>query len=166
MKTQLQEDLNKNKIHHLADIRRVNHIDKLEKLGLPKNKYVIVSSGVMALYGIRENDDLDISVTPDLIYRILKMTKFNVKMYKAKEDHHIFPLFPICRLFDGKIEIGFRTFISSIHQLIRDATSYKGHLFLSFDHLINWKKDIGRKKDLDDIKLIERFCKKHKINIK
>ena len=44
----------------------MNHLDELKALNLPTGKFAIFGSGPMAVRGIRESQDLDILVRPDL----------------------------------------------------------------------------------------------------
>lgn len=41
-------------------------IDKLKQLSLPPDQYAVISSGVLAVRGIRKADDLDLVVTDSL----------------------------------------------------------------------------------------------------
>jgi len=138
------------------DIKKVRHIDKLKSLGLPSNKCVIVSSGVLALYGIRQNDDLDISVTKDLFFKVLRLAGYKVKLYNATKESWFPTNYPVCQLFDGDIEIGFRSFTAPVPQLIEEANNVKGVNFLNLNRLIEWKKAINRPKDLKDIKNLKK----------
>ena len=64
-------------------------LSELDKLKLPKDKYIIFGSGPLAVRGIRESKGLDIIVTPDLWDKLVK---------KYKSD---------CRVIRiGRIEIG------------------------------------------------------------
>ena len=44
----------------------MKYLDELAKLGLPKYQFAIFGSGPMGIRGLRECDDLDIIVKPDL----------------------------------------------------------------------------------------------------
>ena len=153
-------------IENFVNIKRVNHLNELKLLNLPKDQFVIVSSGVMSLFGIRENDDIDISVTKKLFWYVLKQSKFHMQFYKKADENSFFPSnYPICRFFDGSVEIGFRTFTAPIQNLIDSAYNIDGYNFLNFERLIQWKLAINRPKDINDIKLIQNFCNKHNIQI-
>ena len=46
--------------------RAMNVIAEVKKLRLPFGQYVVIGSGIMAQLGLREANDVDIAVTPDL----------------------------------------------------------------------------------------------------
>ena len=58
------------------------YLKKLDELNLDKNRYCVISSGIMLLYGLRETtEDIDIKIRPDyangyfnkgLVYKIMK----------------------------------------------------------------------------------------------
>ena len=45
-------------------------IAEVKKLGLPLGQYVVIGSGIMAQLGLREANDVDIAVTPDLYAKL------------------------------------------------------------------------------------------------
>ncbi|KKN09484.1 hypothetical protein LCGC14_1046250, partial [marine sediment metagenome] len=47
-------------------IDRVQHIDKLEEIGLPRDQYALTGGAWLAIMQIRENKDIDIVVTEEL----------------------------------------------------------------------------------------------------
>ena len=47
-------------------MNKVEYIKKLEALNLDKDRYCIISGGVMLLYGLKEKtEDIDIKIKPD-----------------------------------------------------------------------------------------------------
>ena len=44
----------------------IKYLDELKSLNLPKGKFAIFGSGPLSVRGLRENEDLDVLVTPDL----------------------------------------------------------------------------------------------------
>lgn len=48
-------------------IERIQFIEELFKLGLPKNEYIICGSAWLALLGVRKNNDLDLIVSTKLM---------------------------------------------------------------------------------------------------
>lgn len=121
-------------------------LQKLEKLNLPKDKFVVFGSAVLAAHGIRGARDLDLVVTRDLFDKLTEK-------------------FPLDNLEDGsprilidEIEImrdpgfGFDT-----EEWIKNADVIDGVRFVRLEDLMEWKKKMGREKDLKDIKLIEDY---------
>ena len=52
----------------------VNHLHHLDDLGIPTDHYTICQSGILALMGIRMNDDIDIVISSEL-RKYLKSTQ-------------------------------------------------------------------------------------------
>lgn len=48
----------------------MNILQKIKELNLPSDQYVIIGSGTMDVLGIREAQDIDISVTKELFNKI------------------------------------------------------------------------------------------------
>ncbi len=51
--------------------RTINWIGELEELGLRRKDYIITLDGTMALYGLKDNQDLDILVSREIFNRLL-----------------------------------------------------------------------------------------------
>jgi hypothetical protein len=138
-------------------LNNVNHIDKFKKLKYPPNKMLIVGSGIMALLGLKKNEDIDIWVTDDVFKKMAK-------------DKYLKPVQKHGRLFyethDGVIEISniFPCTKGNISKYLQNATVVNGIHFFSPTDLIEWKKCMGRPKDLKDIKTLERYIMKNPIS--
>lgn len=121
-------------------------LQKLGKLNLPKDKFVVFGSAVLAAHGIREARDLDLVVTRDLFDELTK--KFPLDSFEDGSP----------RILIGEIEImldpgfGFDT-----EEWIKNADVIDGVRFVKLEDLMEWKKKMGREKDLKDIKLIEDY---------
>jgi hypothetical protein len=131
-------------------LKDVNHINDLRRLGLPLNKVLIVGSGTMALFGLKKNDDLDLWVTRDIMNRIKKDSRFmkssNPDIYETK---------------NGIIE-AFEKFVcvkERVEDYLKRAVIIYGFHFMSLNDLLNWKKCMGRPKDLQHIKMIKNYKK-------
>ena len=130
----------------------INFLKELEELDLPKEKYAVFGSGPIAIRGLRDARDIDVIVKSD-VYRELC----------AKYPDNVVTT-PVKCIQLGNIEIG-DTWLNSqkkINEMINDAENIHGHPFVRLDYLIEWKKKMGRKKDLEDIKLIEEYFKNKK----
>ena len=131
-------------------IKNVKHIDKLKKLGYPLHEMLIVGSGTMSLYGLKENNDIDLWVTKKVYDKMLKDDRFssNGKMLETK---------------DGLIEADHR-FIC-VKEIVEDhldrATVVNGFHFQSLQDVLDWKKCMGRTKDHEHIKMIEKYMKNY-----
>lgn len=121
-------------------------LKELDKLNLNKKSYAIIGSGPLAIRGIRPAEDIDIIVKPSL-WRDL------VTKYKVSEKK-------VIRI--GFIEIwsDFLNLTPILEKVINEAERIEGYPFVTLDYTISWKKFLNRKKDQDDIVLVENFLKK------
>jgi len=134
------------------DIKRVKHIDQLRKLRYPKNKMLIIGSGIMALMGIKNNDDIDIWTTPDIHKRmendrmLVKTVKHGDVIYETK---------------DGNIEIGMNLPCTKgpLSGYLKRAVTVSGYKFMSIQDLLKWKQCMGRPKDKIAIKQIQNYLR-------
>lgn len=126
-------------------------------LNLPLGSYAVFGSGPLAARHIRECGDIDIIVTEDLFEELKNDRHFEVKEYKTTEV-----------LVNEKIEIWkeWKPGLWDIKQLIDDADIIDGVPFVKITDVLRWKKLSGRDKDLEDIKLIEKYLeeKKHLVD--
>jgi hypothetical protein len=134
------------------NLKNVNHINQLRRLGLPLNKMLIVGSGTMALLGIKKNDDLDLWVADD----VFKMMARNKKLNPVKKHGRIF-----YETKDGAIEASnsMPCTKGKVEQYLKRAIVIYGFHFKSIDDVIGWKKCMGRPKDKLHIKMIEEYKK-------
>lgn len=128
------------------NIKNVKHIDKLKKLGYPLNEMLIVGSGTMALYGLKENTDIDLWVTKKVYDRMLQDSRFtpNGKMLETK---------------DGSIEADYRFICvkQTVEEYLFRAKVVNGFHFQTLHDVLDWKKCMNRPKDHEHIKIIEDY---------
>ena len=117
----------------------------LNKYNFDKNEYVVLSTGAMVLMGIKtEAHDIDIAVSPKLWNEIIhqfngSFTEFEIKGKKV----NIYS-------FDN-FDCGFNYFD-------RDRCVFvEGIPIQNIEAMIELKKDLGRDKDLKDLKLIDNY---------
>jgi hypothetical protein len=127
-------------------------VGELKKLNLPLGQYVVVGSAVMAIHGIGTARDIDLVVSPGLFKRLRSM------------GWHLghFPTNPVTpALFYGLFEAGMEwssnNYQPNPQQLIQTAQIINGIPYVSLDEVLKWKTASGRKKDLDDIRLIKAY---------
>ncbi|MFW6014164.1 MAG: hypothetical protein ACOCQG_03225 [Candidatus Nanoarchaeia archaeon] len=115
-------------------------------MNLPRDKFAVFGSGPLAMRSIRDVNDLDVIVKEDL-WKELE------KKYKKKKNNV---------LTSRSIEIA-RRWTSGFYEvdsLIDDADVFEGIKFVKLGYVIEWKKKKARKKDKEDIKLIEDYISK------
>ena len=134
------------------NLKNVNHINSLRSLRLPSNKILIVGSGTLALLGLKPNDDLDVWVTND-VYNSLKNNK---KLHPVQQHGRLF-----YNTKDNSIEISNEMPCTKgrVEDYLKRAIVIYGFHFKSVDDVIAWKKCMGRPKDLQHIKLLEKYKK-------
>lgn len=136
------------------NIKNVKHINKLKKLGYPLNEILIVGSGTMALYGLKENNDIDLWVTKKVYDNMLKDSRFspNGKMLETK---------------DGLIEADHRFICvkDKVEDHLKRAKVVNGFHFQSLQDVLEWKQCMKRPKDINDIKVIENYIKKNLVEV-
>lgn len=113
----------------------------------------MIGSGVMASYGIRDFKDIDLLVTPEL-YAELKSKGWQEKVVKpgfVVVENGIFEASP------QMISTG--NYNPDIQKIIRNADIINDVSFMTLDETINFKRALGREKDLRDIELIGNFKK-------
>jgi hypothetical protein len=125
-------------------------LSKLEILNLPKDQFVIVSSGPMAAKNIREARDLDILVTDELWNHLKEkypVKKVGVVNKVELEDIDI--------VGEGSV---FRDdSVATMDEIFKTAFEVDGIKFLDLNLLKKFKQKMGRDKDKVDVELINKY---------
>ncbi len=118
---------------------------KLDSLNLDKNKYCIISGGVMLFYRLKETTaDIDICVKPDYFEGMKK--KFIFK--KSNKYPNLYELDPL-------IEVKVQDFNS------KDIRMVDGYPTESLELTLKWMLEHNRPKDQEKIKIIQNYIEKH-----
>ncbi len=127
-------------------IRRMSIFDTINKLNLPKDSYVVVGGGILVALGLLEwDEDVDICVTLK-VYSHLKSNGWQEEKWKD-----------ISVLKHDVYDIGTRFGVWSAQDLLADAMMINGIPFMNIERLLQWKREMGRPKDLRHVELIERY---------
>lgn len=134
-------------------------LGELAKLNLPIDQYVVVSSGSLAVRGIRDARDLDVIVADKLWHQLSQQ-------YPVIQEGDI-----------QKIDVGTKDIeilgagsafqdssIASVDELIDTADVIGGIRFINLQLLKRFKQKMGRDKDLKDIELIDQYLVKQNQN--
>jgi hypothetical protein len=129
-------------------------VSEVLALELPLGSYVVIGSGTLSAYGIREHNDIDLFVTPTL-YATLKA--------RGWEECEPKPGFFLAR--HGSVEASpdmatIKGFAPSHEELLSRAVVLDGVPFMSLPDLIAFKRALGRAKDFADIILIEEYLER------
>ncbi len=124
-------------------------LEELKKLNLSADQFAIFGSAPMAVRNIRDVDDFDLIVKPELWNELCKKYE-NV-------DNKVIHI--------GKIDVfrQWKPWFDDIIPLIDTADIIDGIRYVKLDYLLKWKKAMNREKDQKDIKLINDFLANKKI---
>jgi hypothetical protein len=129
-------------------------IAEVKKLDLPLGQYVVVGSGILAQLGLREANEVDIAVTPDLHAPLRALEEW-------EEEERYGRIF----LKKGAVEIiprlEWEDYPTTAEEAIASATIINGVPFMNLHELLKFKRALGREKDLPDIAMIEEYLAGH-----
>ena len=122
-------------------------LDQVHELGLPADSFAVFGSGPMAAAGIRDVNDLDLIVTPELWADLER----NKPVSALEGGGHVIQI--------GSIEIhnGWEPPIDEMSTLIDEAEVIGGVRFVRLEEVLKWKRKRSRPKDEADIALIEKY---------
>ncbi|HEU4914679.1 MAG TPA: SulP family inorganic anion transporter [Candidatus Saccharimonadales bacterium] len=124
---------------------------RIHTLGLPKTEYVVISGSALELMGIRQTNDVDLVVSKKA-YDELRDNKW--KEYVLDDGKKI--------LSQHGYKIMLRWMGHDLARLKKTAQTIEGIPVMGLDDLIDCKTQMGRKKDIEDIKLIRKHKKAQK----
>ena len=134
----------------------------IKELDLPIGQYAITGSGTLGIRNLREIGDIDIIVTAEL-WNVLT-AKYGVTD-EAGVKKIVFP--------DGIVEaLGECSFDAekkdpdapTIADRIANAEIIEGLPFESLEHVLYYKRKMGREKDVRDVLIIEEWQKSKRVN--
>ena len=128
----------------------MNIIAEVKKLDLPLGQYVVIGSGIMAQLGLREANDVDIAVTPNLYAKLRASGEWEEeerygKIFLKKDAVEINP------------RLDWVSYPTTAEEAIASATIIDGVPFINLNELVTFKRALGRGKDLPDIVIIEEY---------
>ncbi len=127
-------------------------LKKLDKYNLPTDQYVIVGSAPLSIRGIRMMSDIDMGVTNKLWQKLTQTHKIieegGVRKIRLAEDIEVFN----DESFGDPIKGA-----PTITEQVQEAEVIDGYPFQSLDHMIWFKSNSGREKDLKDVTLIKKW---------
>ena len=119
-------------------------LKKLDSLNLDKNRYCIISGGVMLLYDLKSTtEDIDIKVRPDYFEELKSKYEFK----KSLKYDYLYEL-------DDKTEVAVSYYNDD------DIRIVDGYPVESLELQLKWMLEQNRPKDKEKIKIIEDFLKK------
>lgn len=122
-------------------MNKIEYLKKLDSLKLDKDRYCIISVGVMLLYGLRETtQDIDIKVKPDYFEEL--KTRFKFK--KSPKLSYLYEL-------DAETEVAVLDYNES------DINIVEGYPVESLELQLKWMIEHNRDKDKEIIKIIKEY---------
>lgn len=126
-------------------------IEKMLALDLPLDQYVIVGSGSLAAHGIREANDIDMVVMPELFEALRR------KGWTEKIRPNGKPKLQLDQI-EAMLDVNKEGFQPTTEELIERSVVIDGIRFTSLQDVRAFKVAYGREKDVFDIELIDRFA--------
>jgi hypothetical protein len=133
-------------------------IARVKKLNLPLGKYIVFGSGVMEAHGIRNAKDVDVIVDED-VYKELKR--------RGWKRHWFFKRVLTCKALkkdknEAFSHIKWKNYRVENDELFKNAEIIDGIPFMQIDEYLRYKRCLPRKKDKNDVILIEEYLSKQK----
>lgn len=135
----------------------MNIFEEIEKLDLPNDEVVVLGSGILSALGIREAEDIDLLIKPELFEKI-KSEGWQYEIIEIEGK-------PRDMLSKGNTQ-AFKDFWWEDKTLLPEegiarAQKINGINFISLQTLLEYKKSMKREKDLRDVLLIEQYLRDH-----
>ncbi len=124
-------------------MKKEEFLRKLDELNLDKNRYCIISGGVMLLYGLKETTN-DIDLRMSLEYFEELKSRFNFKESSK---------YPFLYELGEDVEISVKDFDKSIIKIV------DGYPVESLEQQLDWMIKNKREKDKEKIIIIQNYLK-------
>ena len=127
-------------------------VQRVRDIGLPLDKLIVIGSGILDAYGIRESNDIDLVVHPEVYEQLCADTSWRVgELYGSWA--------PVCK---GSAEVWLNWSLDDqphpdYDDLLAHSEMIEDVRFITLAYLYQWKAAKGREKDLNDCRLIEAY---------
>jgi hypothetical protein len=125
---------------------------KLKELKLPLKEYAVFGSGPMGIRDLREINDIDIIITEKIFNEYLDKPEWKIRnVYKNNECFR--------RLINNNNIEMWRDWYTNwdVEKMIQEAEIIDNIPFVRLNYVVKWKNFLSREKDIEDVKLIEKF---------
>lgn len=122
-------------------------LDYLHQSGLPPEEYVVIGSGLLDAYGLRESSDVDIAVSPRLFDELRQQPGF---VEKERDGAPYLERDPL------EVWLGWMKDIS-FNDLKKTAVVVEGVQFANPKIIIKRKQERGLPKDVADIQMLQEY---------
>lgn len=125
-------------------------ISKIKTLDLPDDSYVVFGSCPMAVFGLREANDIDLYVSSQVLQHLRNSDW--MELYKAANDT---PL--VYDVFEAHDNWNFSSYKPTLDHLRKTCILVDGVPFAALDEVRKWKQASGGDKHLADVALIDKY---------
>lgn len=122
-------------------------LDALKQLELPSGQYVVIGSGLLDVYGLRESSDVDLAVSEQLFDELKQRLNVPVKTRDGM---------PYLEYGVFEIWLGWYSDMP-FSSLKETAVTVDGVLFAHPEIIIQRKRERGLSKDMADIELLKEY---------
>ncbi len=134
-------------------IEKDNIFNEVKALELPLGEYCVVGGGVLSAHSLRPHGDIDLLITKKLQaelekrdwQKVQKRIDFEVLVFKNVEA--------------STDMVTLENYKPNINEVIKKSDIINDIPFSNLLDVVDFKKALGREKDLTDIKLIKSFLK-------
>ncbi len=127
-------------------------IARILALQLPATQYVVVGGAALSIRDLRETDDIDLVVTPDLFSSLLRSGWSSKPRPNGKPGLRY-------DCFEAYLDVNSDGFSRSTPWLMEHAEVLHGIPCVDLETLIGWKRTYGRDKDLRDVEILEALIR-------
>jgi hypothetical protein len=152
----IQENYELNKPNGFENIKKVKYLNELDELRIPRNKILICGSATLALYGLRDNKDLDVAVSKDMFKKLEKDKRFK-RIFAGSGSK-------VLNYKNVDIHRNNWPFKNTVEDELKKSLIIDGYHFYSIYRLLEWKKKVNRDKDQKDARMISKFIKDNNID--
>ena len=125
-------------------MNKKEYLNKINNLRLDKNRYCIISGGVMLLYGLKDStEDIDIKIRPDYFEELKSVFRFKKS-----------PKYPYLYEISEDIEIAVLDYNKD------DVKFVDGYPVESLELQLKWMIENKRDKDQDKIRIIKEYLQR------
>lgn len=122
-------------------MNKKEYLEKLDKLNLDKDKYCIISGGVMLMHNLKDKtNDIDIKILPEYFEELKSIYTFN----KSPKYSYLYEL-------GEDVETAVQDFTKD------DIDIIDGYPVLKLEIELDWKIKNNREKDQESIKIIKKY---------
>jgi mannose-6-phosphate isomerase-like protein (cupin superfamily) len=124
-------------------------VAKVRELNWPQGSSVVFGAAPMAVAGLREANDIDFLVTPEIFELVKTLGWKKVPKGPGDEPYE-------SGIYEAHANWNFSSYAPTLEHLLKTATVVDGVPFASLVEVRKWKAAWGRPKDLADVALIDK----------